>query len=377
VLGGYNAALVKPNNVDFQMGAEDDARDLTVSVRGIGLESKTVGSRSLHDQGFSAVIDSGVSHYWLPPAACRAFEEAFKLVYNETVGLYFINEDQHTRLQSENPSVTFTLGNDMSNGPEVTFSLPYASFELRINEEYPLVPGWSRYFPLRKASDPMQYTLGRAFLQETYLTANYERRNFSVSARAFEADKFNIVAIRDPAQKNPDDISGAATYGLIAGGCALAGILILFLAWRCSRRRGVKDNLESQSDKTELDSSTGTVFELDKANEIFELNGKPSRVEAPNPDFKCEYDVEDIEADEQGPFELPASEPSASTSAPEPWGSFSPPPTPDDELISPIEGTISTGAYTVSTYHNTVSPITPIDHHPVKDQVKGPVKEKR
>jgi hypothetical protein len=359
------------------MRPEDDARDLTVSVRSIGIESKSGGSKSLHDQGFSAVIDSGVSHYWLPPDACRAFEEAFKLVWNETVGLYFINEDQHTRLQAENPSVTFTLGNNMSGGSEVTLSLPYASFELRINAEYPLVPGWSRYFPVRKAMDPMQYTLGRAFLQETYLTANYEHRNFSVSARAFESEKHDIIAIRDPRQKNPDDISGAATYGLIAGGCALAGILILFLAWRCSRRRGMKDNLESQSDKAELDSSTGTVFELDKANEIFELNGKPSRVEAPNPDFKCEYDVEDREAEEQGPFELPASEPSASATAHEPWGSFSPPPTPDDELISPIEGTISTGAYSVSTYHNTVSPITPIEPHPAKHPAKEPVKEKR
>jgi hypothetical protein len=122
--------------------------------------------------------------------------------------------------------------------------------------------------------------------------------------------------------------------------------------------------LESQTDKAELDSSTRTIFELDKGNEIFELNGKPSRVEAPNPDFKCEYDVEERDGSEHGPFELPASEPSAT----EPWESFRPPPTPDDELISPIEGTISSGAYTVSTYHNTVSPITPIDHHVVREK---------
>ena len=356
VLGGYNAALVKPNNVDFKMGPEEGGRDLTVSIRGITFDSKASGQSSLVEEGFTAVIDSAVSHYWLPRQACEAFEKAFRLVYNETTGIYLLNETQHNRLQTDNPSVSFTLGQDLSGGPDVTFVMPYSSFELRINEEYPLIPKWSRYFPIRRATNPAQYTLGRAFLQETYLTANYERRNFSVSARNFDSDnvKLGVTAIKDPrAKPTADDTSGAATYGLIAGGCALAGILVLFLIWRLNRRREKRlESLESQTDKAELDSTTRTIFELDKSNEIYEMTGGSSRVEAINPDMKCEWDVEEQEVIDNGPFELPASEPDSHSLTHRPS---------DEELISPIEGTISTGTYSVSTYHPTVSPITPVE----------------
>jgi len=363
VLGGYNSALVKPNNVDFQMGAEEGTRDLTVSVRGIGFDTKTGGRLPLLQNGFTAVIDSAVSHYWLPLEACQAFENAFHLVYNATTGIYLLNETQHTQLQAENAAVSFTLGQDMVGGSEVTFSMPYSSFELRINEEYPLIPKWSRYFPIRRATNPSQYTLGRAFLQETYLTVNYERRNFSVSARNFETDniKAGVVAIKDPSGKNSGDgTSGAATYGLIAGGCAMAGILMLILIWRCNRRREKRlESLESQTDKAELDSTTRTIFELDKSNEIFEMTGGPSRVEAINPDLKCEYDVEEQEKVDNGPFELAAAEPVVVARTPSILART--PSIPEEELISPIDGTISSGTYTVSTYHPTISPITPVE----------------
>jgi len=42
--------------------------------------------------------------------------------------------------------------------------LPYAAFDLVA--DYPLVIDSSRYFPLMRAANESQYTLGRTFLQE-------------------------------------------------------------------------------------------------------------------------------------------------------------------------------------------------------------------
>jgi hypothetical protein len=266
------------------------------------------------------------------------------------------------------------LATQETGGQEITFPLSYASFELKLTKEYPDNNMWRRYFPVRPATQPSQYTLGRAFLQEIYLIANFESRNFSLSMRNFESQMNSHhpdrVAIPDPNRPVSHDVSNAATYGLIAGGCALAGLLILVMVWRCGKRRGRKD-AESQGStlgKTELDSTSRTIYEMDKGNEVFEMSGKPSRVEAINPELKCPFDDDTETAAALGPFELPAndhienitrvsSEPSSFMSG---YASAQTQNHMEDELISPIEGTIGSSLYTMSTYNNTISPVTPI-----------------
>jgi hypothetical protein len=111
----------------------------------------------------SACIDSTVPHIWLPADACALFEEAFGLSYNSSAELYLLNNSQHTALLSQNASITFRLGNS-STGPNVNITLPYAAFDLNVS--YPIVANAARYFPLRRALNDTQYTLGRTFLQE-------------------------------------------------------------------------------------------------------------------------------------------------------------------------------------------------------------------
>jgi hypothetical protein len=350
VLGGYDRALYKPNGVDFKMRPEPENRDLSVTVRSISVGGKIspLAPLPLSKEPFLASLNTGVSHFWLPIEACHAFEDAFHLRYNATTDLYLLNDTQHSQLQTDNPTVTFNLGSDAVGGPDVAISFPYSSFELKINEEYPLIPRWSRYFPIRRALRPEQFTLGRAFFQEAYIVANYDRRNFSVAQRSFDAAKSDIIAIRDSSVKNGEEMTSVATYGLIAGGCALAGILVLLLAWRCARRSQKADPYDSASStlgKAELDSTTRTIFELDKSAEVYEMSGKPGRVEAAT-DIPCAADEEEA----GGPFELPANE-----------DIQVPPTTPHDEVISPIDGTVSMGNYTTSTFGQAVSPVTPVD----------------
>ena len=101
---------------------------------------------------------------WLPTAACTAFEKAFGIQYNEIHQYYLVNDTQHAALLKQNASVTFLVGNSDTDGPAVKIVMPYAAFDLQIGP--PLLSPTQRYFPLRQANDPSQYTLGRTFLQE-------------------------------------------------------------------------------------------------------------------------------------------------------------------------------------------------------------------
>lgn len=370
------------------MGPEESDRDLSLWVKSINVFANSTDDNqrtTVSATPFNAIVDSGVSPFFLPQAVCDSFAKYLELRYNNTLDMYLVNETEHNRLENDSPSMEITLSNEAVGGKDVTILLPYASLELRMSREYPNATTWSRYFPIRPAKSPDQYTLGRVFLQEAYLVANYERRNFSIAQRAYDSEKPRIIPIRDPARPATDDISNAATYGLIAGGCALAGILILLLVWRCQRRRSKRSG-DAESGKSgstigklELDSTQRTLYELDKGNEVFELTGKPSRVEAINPDMKCAFDDEVELRETIGPFEMPANEsvepmspatdegmarpgPSTNSSGSSTQYMHTPVTVVDpDELISPIEGTISSGMYTISTFNQTISPVSPTE----------------
>ena len=76
----------------------------------------------------------------------------------------------------------------------MNISLPYAAFDLQASS--PIFPNGTNYFPLRRASNPSQYALGRAFFQEAYLFIDYEQSNFSISQGLFPAKtNANIITI--------------------------------------------------------------------------------------------------------------------------------------------------------------------------------------
>lgn len=78
--------------------------------------------------------------------------------------MYLVDEDTHNLLVDGNPKITFELADAQNGGSTVDIVLPYASFDLVT--EYPLLDDTTRYFPLARAENDTQYTLGRSFLQE-------------------------------------------------------------------------------------------------------------------------------------------------------------------------------------------------------------------
>ena len=165
-LGGYDSAKFIKNDLQYSFYPNSD-RDLMVYIDAITTSSSFSRSSesSLLSNPIPAFLDSTLPYIWLPTITCGAFEKAFNLAWDETTQLYLLNETQHAALTALNPNVTFTIGNFTSD-LKVNITLPYAAFDLEA--QYPLVANTTRYFPLKRANDSTQYTLGRAFFQEAY-----------------------------------------------------------------------------------------------------------------------------------------------------------------------------------------------------------------
>lgn len=206
IFGGYDAARFTPNNVVFTMTG-DNLRDIVLYVRGIASTASS-GNTTLMSTPEKVFIDSTVVDFWLPVDVCQKFESTFGLTYNSNLNRYFVNESSHSTLLSQNPNVTFTLADQQSGGHTVDLVLPYAAFDLNLSA--PLINSSTpqRYFPLRQGQNDSMYTLGRAFLQEAYVTADYETRTFNVSQCVFDVNaQSQILAIpRDM----PVPVSGGA-----------------------------------------------------------------------------------------------------------------------------------------------------------------------
>lgn len=160
-LGGYDASRFIPNNVSFAFN-EMDNRDLTVVVKQVTMKAENI-SQDFLSKSIAAFVDSTVPYIHLPLDVCEKFEAAFGITWNTNVQAYLVNDTLNNRLKAQNPSVTFTLGT-LTTTNTVNISLPYAAFDLIA--DYPLMPNKTRYFPLVRAANDSQYTLGRSFLQE-------------------------------------------------------------------------------------------------------------------------------------------------------------------------------------------------------------------
>lgn len=232
-LGGYDQNRFKPTNVTFGF-YEDISRDLLVNLKSITTDKNIASTSNLLPGGqISIYLDSTVPSIWLPENACSAFESAFGLTWNSTVQRYIVNGTAHSRLTNLNPTVSFTLANN--TGSTVTIDLPYAAFDLNVS--WPIVDNGTTeyYFPLMRAANDTQYTLGRAFFQEAYLIADYDRGNFTVAPCSWDQTAVQNTAIEPilspnwttiaERQRSSDNGSSGFPAGAIAG--VVVGIIVV------------------------------------------------------------------------------------------------------------------------------------------------------
>ncbi|OMP86931.1 hypothetical protein BK809_0000607 [Diplodia seriata] len=250
VIGGCDQSRFQPPVHSFPF-AQDRDQFLIVGVQSIftnfSLEVD-VGPENLVGTSHMSMIDSSVSQLWLPEDSCNHFAAAFGLTYDENLNYYLINDTMHDRLLAENPALTFRFGNDITSATNesVDITLPYAAFDLYI--KHPDYPDTTRYFPIRRAHNDTQYTLGRVLLQEAYLTVDYERGNFSL-AQANYSDPMPASDIRtihtlgwSPRSPSPA-LSSGAKVGIAVG--AVVGVVLAlvgaYLCWWRPRRQSSED----------------------------------------------------------------------------------------------------------------------------------------
>ncbi|CZT22127.1 uncharacterized protein RCC_07996 [Ramularia collo-cygni] len=239
-LGGYDASRFNADQslTDIGFGA-DFSRDLVVELQSITYS--TLGSSPLLARSSFMFIDSLVPHMWLPTNACEAFEKAFNLTWNSTLELYLIDDAVHQAILAENPTFTFTLGAGGTRNDTTDITIPYAAFDLEVSQ--PIVEsGSSRYFPLKQAQNSTQYTLGRVFLQEAYVIADFDRQNFTVAQALFPSTSQaqELHAILPPTSndsKEESSLSAGVIAGIAIGAVALIAILIFGIWWTCRRKR--------------------------------------------------------------------------------------------------------------------------------------------
>jgi hypothetical protein len=235
IFGGYDKARFQPNDLSFTLSA-DVTRDIVVGVQSIFYSGTT--TTSLLSEPIYAFIESTDPNIWLPESACLLFEEAFGITYDNGTEKYLMNSTQFTSLSAVDSSVTIRLASSTTGGSTVDINLPFSAFALKA--EYPFVPNATYYFPLKRAANETQYTLGRAFLQEAYLTVDYDRGNFSVSQCTWtQGATSDVSSILSPSytsspsnstspigspSSNKSTITTAVT-GVVLGVAALAGIL--------------------------------------------------------------------------------------------------------------------------------------------------------
>ena len=147
--------------------APNISRDLVVglhSVTSTNTNHSIIQQATLLSTPILAFVDSTLPYVYLPIEVCKKFESTLGLTWNESDGMYWVDDALHQSLSSSNITFTFTIGETTAEGPTVQIVLPYSSFDLEVKD--PFKTHKMRYFPLQQAVNEIQYTLGRAFLQE-------------------------------------------------------------------------------------------------------------------------------------------------------------------------------------------------------------------
>ena len=334
VLGGFDANRFEPHNITFNLDPNQNPvvalNEITVTAQPLPTSNVSVAwpSNSLNllgsDEANLFTIDSSTPYLWLPEAACLAFERAFGLTYDNVVQLYtFSTSTQHELLVDWNMTFHFAVADLPGSPNSVSLSLPYDAFDLQLSYPYPGLNATQssppiKYFPLRKAADNTQYTLGRAFLQETYLKVDYERNNFSVFQATFSPNSLvdtNLISITRPKNStftgpevapSKPILSQAGIAGVVVGGAialvSLICLIVLSMRVRWSnanhgyvrdpegedRRRKKTSNsrflrwlfrLPKPETPTEIGGSDRFAFEAPTGRECMELPAKSSQSE--------------------------------------------------------------------------------------------------
>jgi hypothetical protein len=162
--GDYNKDITLQ---DISIQVVDGASPFDFGMSQTGLLAQ--GNSSIGTGGIQAHIDGCTPYLSLPASTCSAIASHLPVTYNAKLGLYTWNTEdpKYSQIVNSASALSFTfLG---ATNTEVSISVPFPHLNLTLTP--PLVSTNQQYFPCFTGSD--QYTLGRAFLQDAFVGANW------------------------------------------------------------------------------------------------------------------------------------------------------------------------------------------------------------
>ncbi|KAH7088016.1 aspartic peptidase domain-containing protein [Paraphoma chrysanthemicola] len=290
IYGGYDQSRFIPNNITFPFDA-NDSRKPSLNIQSIVTQDfANTTWNMLPDGPAYSLIDFAEPQMWLPRSACDAFARTFNLTYDNTTDLYLISPSTRARLLERNPTITFGLGTTANPAERVNIVLPYSAFDQQAS--YPIFPNATNYFPIRRADNETQYTIGRVFFQEAYVRIDYDRGNFSVHQALFPAtnEKTNIVPILTPApdvrppngtmqMKRPVALNKASIAGLTVGCVAAIIVIVCAILWFLRRQRRARQKVVRLGKEEEVNMELADQPKLETDGVAFHEKDSGQRVE--------------------------------------------------------------------------------------------------
>lgn len=285
IFGGYDQKRFEENSITFPFDANDD-RKPSLSIQSIVTQRAGDQPMGLLEAPVYTLLDFAEPQLWLPKSACDKFAEAFNLTYDETTDLYLIDAATRARHVSRNPTITFGLGQTAYPASLVNIVLPYSAFDQQAS--YPIYDNATNYFPIRRAYNDTQYTLGRTFFQEAYIKVDYERGNFSVHQALFpSANEQQVVEISPKdlgatGHKIGRGLSKGAIAGISIGSIIAFTCILSFLIWIIRRRMNTVDAAEAVAEEVRIEcadqprlETDGSPFHETDGKVFFEKESKP------------------------------------------------------------------------------------------------------
>lgn len=263
-----------------------------MEISAIYLEGNPDGKAVRHSASSSlsipVALESATPFLWLPVEVCQTFQTYLGLTWDENAELYLIDALQHTRLMQSNPRITFSFDSTVAGNPIVkNITLQYSAFSLNIT--FPSIgTGESRYFPLKCAGAMETYLLGRAFLQDAYLTVDYSSQTFNISQAVHDPGATPTItpilaSLSDESHKSATSSEPSWNMGALATSLIFGTTLVLFVVggtlyllydnWRIRQKKADSENLQDTPtfQKPELEGRPNGMLVEAMSPEIAEL----------------------------------------------------------------------------------------------------------
>lgn len=263
---------------------------------------------------FPAILDSTLPYLYLPNTTVDWLVDNFHLSESASRGFFYYNAtnteaSNRTLVNVNSLMLSIAAANTSTNG-SVPITLPLIGLTTTISWTWNLTTWPLVIFPIRRAVTPYAI-LGRAFMQEAYVIADFDRRTFGISQVVNESRNESIIPIyseqylkanpgltnivptamdavshgtySDPGVTSNSSSTNDSPHGLAPG--AIAGVVISCLAafmlslavyWFLRRKRKHRGPDRQQEDenayvKPELDASAAPVKEA-MSNSVVEID---------------------------------------------------------------------------------------------------------